>query len=99
MLNVSFQADWNYIKKRKQKLIIQNNQRENKNRLDYTYSIGDQVMVKQSPNRKHGESQYSGPYTVTRVNDNGTLQLRQDAQDGGAVFQTWNIRNVDPCRA
>ena len=47
---------------------------------------------------EHGEPQYDGPYTVSRVNDNGTLQLRKDADNGGAVYQTWNIRNVDPCR-
>ena len=29
MLNISFQADWNYIKERKQKRILQNNKQEN----------------------------------------------------------------------
>jgi len=29
MLNASFQADWQFIKERKQRLIIQNNKREN----------------------------------------------------------------------
>ena len=54
MLNVSFQADWEYICDRKQKLIIQNNKRENNKRLEHTYSVGDKVMLLDPPNRKHG---------------------------------------------
>ena len=96
MLNVSFQADWNYIKERKQKLIVQNNKRENRTRIPHTYSPGDKVMIRQDPNRKHGSDLFKGPYTVVRQNDNGTVTLTR-AANGGAVSQTWNIRNVDPC--
>ena len=99
LLNVAFQADWEYIKMRKQVRILQNNYNENKTRRDHVYSVDDRVMVELSPNRKHGEPNYEGPYTVTAVNDNGTVQLRKDATNGGAVFQTWNIRQLMPCKA
>ena len=98
LLNVSFQADWEYIKDRKQKRILQNNKRENATRREHTYSVGDQVMVKQDPSRKHGEPQFRGPYTVSQVNDNGTVKLTR-ATANGAMVQTWNIRNLDPCMA
>ena len=55
-------------------------------------------MVKNDPHRKHGQPQYVGPYTVSQVNDNGTIKLTK-ATNGGVVTQTWNIRNVDPCMA
>ena len=97
--NVRFEADWKYIKDRKQKLIIQNNKRENATRIPHTYSVGDKVVVEQDPQRKHGTDRYKGPYTVTRVYDNGTVRLRQRTQRGGAVFQTWNIRKVFPYKA
>lgn len=96
MLNVSFEADWQYIKERKQKRILQNNKRENSRRVDHQYQVGDQVMINEDPNRKHGSQQYSGPYTVTSIYDNGTVKLSK-AADGGAVSQTWNIRNLYPC--
>ena len=99
ILNVSFQADWEYIKDRKQKLILQNNKRENENRVEHHYSLGDRVMIHQDHNRKHGADLYRGPYTVSKVNDNGTVQLRRDAGNGGAVTQNWNIRNLYPCKA
>ena len=47
------------------------------------------------PNRKHGEDFFKGPYTVTAVNDNGTVKLTK-ATTNGAVSQTWNIRNIEP---
>ncbi len=96
LLNVSFEADWQYIKERKQKLIIQNNNKENAKRRPHTYNVGDRVMIRLDPNRKHGEDKYAGPHTLTSVNDNGTVTLRKDTL-GGAVYETWNIRNIEPC--
>ena len=99
LLNVTFESDWQYIKERKQKRIIQNNKAENKNRMQHTYAVGDKVGIIKNPNRKHGEPHNRGPYTVTKVNNNGTVQLKEDAQAGGAVYQTWNIRNIFPSGA
>jgi primosomal protein N'' len=97
--NVRFQADWQYIKERRQKLIIQNNDRENAKRTPHTYQHGDQVMILQYQHRKYGEPKYKGPYQIDRVNDNGTVRLRQDKANGGAVYSTWNIRNIHPYKA
>ena len=85
------------IKERKQHRILQNNKKENAKRNDHdTYHPGDEVMVREDPHRKLEGARFSGPYTVTQVNDNGTVQLSK-ATRRGAVLQTWNIRNVKPC--
>ena len=94
--NIRFEADWLYIKERKQRTILQNNKRENAKRTPHIYEIGDRVKVKLMPNRKHGEPYYQGPYEVSEVYDNGTVKLRRDTTNGGAVFETWNIRNILP---
>jgi hypothetical protein len=96
LLNVNFVADWQYIKDRKQRLILQNNKRENKTRIPHVHNQGDRVMVKLDPSRKHDGDKYQGPYTVTQVCDNGTVKLSRNT-NGGAVYETWNIRNIDPC--
>ena len=96
LLNISFQADWEYIKERKQKLIQQNNNRENATRKPHAYAVGDRVMILQDPNRKHGADRFAGPHTVTQVNNNGTVKLTKVANNGGAVSETWNIRNLEP---
>ena len=99
LLNVSYEANWQFIKERKQKLIVQNDMRENKKRMPHVYHTGDKVMIKHDPNRKHGADKYTGPFTITKVYDNGTVKLSKEAKNGGAVFETWNIRNIDLCIA
>jgi ribosomal protein L21E len=96
MLNVNFDANWQYIKERKQHLIKQNNQRENRTRVPHEYKVGDKVLVKQDPSRKHGDDRYKGPYEITQVYDNGTVKLLQGTSRGGVVSQTWNIRQLTP---
>jgi hypothetical protein len=100
MLNASFEANWQYIKERKQRLILQNNKRENAKRIPHTYNVGDIVRVKAGAKRKHGSDPYLGPMRITQVNDNGTVKLIKVADNnGGAVSQTWNIRNIEPRKA
>jgi putative ribosome biogenesis GTPase RsgA len=94
--NVKFQADWQYIKERKQRLINQNNERENAKRTPHDYKVGDQVMIEQYQHRKYGQPKYTGPHEIDHVNDNGTVCLRQSTANGGAVYHTWNIRNIYP---
>jgi len=94
-LPVSFQANWNYIADRKQRLIVQNNTRENNKRKLHVYHIGDQVLILVDPNRKHGGDIRTGPYTITNVYENGTVKLRKPKGEG-FVLKTWNIRNLRP---
>jgi len=94
--NVRFEADWKYIKQRRQHVIQQNNKCENSKRVPYTYRVGYKVMVEQHQNRKYGTQKYKGPYTVDDVYDNGTLRLRHYTTHGGAIYQTWNIQLIQP---
>jgi hypothetical protein len=54
-------------------------------------------MVRLDLNCKLAGARFDGPYMVTQVYDNGTVQLSK-ATNGGAVLQTRNIRKV-PCEA
>ena len=96
--NVGFQADWKYIKERKQRLIVQNNNKENAKRIPHEYQVGDRVMMLQHKPRKFGKDQCTGPFAITQVHDNGTARLQQTTTRGGVVSQTWNIRNLHPCK-
>jgi len=44
-LPVSFQANWNYIANRKQRLIVQNNARKNAKRKIHVYRVGDRLKT------------------------------------------------------
>jgi len=53
MLNASFQTAWQFVKEWKQKLILQNNKRENAKRTPHTHNVGDIVAVKVGTKCKH----------------------------------------------
>jgi hypothetical protein len=74
ILNVKHEANWEYIRARKQKIIEKNNKAENATRVPHTYSIGDKVLIKRGNENKY-ETPYQGPYTVTSVNENGTVRM------------------------
>jgi transposase InsO family protein len=91
ILNVQHDANWSLIKKRKQKRIDSDNKRENKNRREHTYKVGDMVRIKNSFSAKYAKIAYKGPYPVTAVNNNGTVRVQM-----GKVSDTFNFRNVAP---
>ena len=85
-LNIAYDANWKYIKERKQRLIKINNKRENRKRIPYQYKIGDRVIVKGDYSAKYANTAYKGPYTVTAVNNNGTVRV-----DMGIITDVINI--------
>ena len=46
-----FQADWEFIKERKQRLILQNNKHENAKRTPHACNVGDVVAAKAGAQR------------------------------------------------
>jgi len=93
LLPIPFEPNWKKIRENRQAEINRNNERENRSRIAHDYKVGDKVMYtiprKQSKLRKPRE----GPYTVLRVNNNGTLLIRR-----GAIDETINIRKIAPFR-
>jgi hypothetical protein len=74
ILNVKHEANWEYIHAWKQNIIIKNNNAENAKRIPHTYNIGDKVLLKRGTENKC-ETPFQGPFTITQVNENGTVQM------------------------
>jgi hypothetical protein len=91
LLNIKFEANWAFIKERKQKLINKNNEKENSSRIAYEYKIQDKVWLKNLMESKFSEEPWKGPFSIVKVNDNGTVCLKM-----GKVTDTVNIRNIKP---
>jgi hypothetical protein len=91
ILNTKFTPDWNAITKRKQQLILKNNQRENAKRKKHNYKIGDLVLYQDARRHKLGKDAYNGPYAILSVNQNGTVRLQ--LEKGTDVV---NIRQIKP---
>ncbi len=90
ILNIKHTANWEYIRQQKQKKINENNTRENEKRIPHTYTVGDKVLLQRGTENKY-ESPYEGPYTILKVNDNGTVQLQMKS-----ISDTVNIRRIIP---
>ena len=95
VLNIKYQANWKQIKDRKQRIINKNNEIENKKRKEYNYVVGQKVLVKTEQTRKYGTNPYEGPFKIVALNNNGSAKLRS-LLGQGAVYQTYNIRNMFP---
>ena len=75
ILNVKHEANWEYIREWKQDLIEKNSKAENAKRIPHTYEIGDEVFLRRGNENKY-ETPYQGPYTITQINENGTVQMK-----------------------
>ncbi len=91
MLNIKFQADWQLIKQLEQIKIHQNNMRENNKRIPHQYKVKDKVLYLIHTKAKYADNPYKGPYEITKVNTNGTVQLCM-----GVIYETVNIRLLKP---
>jgi hypothetical protein len=90
ILNVKHEANWEYICARKQNSILKNIKAENTKRVPHTYNVGDKVLIKRGTENKY-KTPYQGPYTITQVNENGTVQMMiKNVED------TINIRRLTP---
>jgi RNase H-like domain found in reverse transcriptase/Integrase zinc binding domain/Reverse transcriptase (RNA-dependent DNA polymerase) len=91
ILNIRFEANWNYIKEQKQKLIHKNNKAENAKRIPHKYKVGDKVLFREIETAKYGNNPWTGPYIIRQVRTNGSVLLQK-----GAVIEPINIRLIKP---
>ena len=89
ILNVKHEADWTYIKERKNKISKKNNYMENKTHKEYKYKIDDLVLIKAPTNIKYGTDAYLGPFKVVKLNENGTIKTKI-----GFIEDNYNFRNI-----
>jgi hypothetical protein len=92
--NISFQANWNRIQKRKQDLIDRSNSKENKSCIPYEYKVGHQVLLETPEILRKLSAPCIGPYSVTKVYKNGTIQIQK-----GIVSERVDIRRICPFQA
>jgi transposase InsO family protein len=91
ILNIQHIANWSLIKNRKQKIIHNNNRRENAKRHPHIYHKGDKILLDRRSSNKY-ERPYDGPYEIVDVKStNGTVRVKM-----GAIIDYVNIRRIHP---
>jgi hypothetical protein len=90
-------VDWEHIKAIRSKQAIENNEKENRKRLDHKYKVGDKVLIlykayERRNNPKISLSTYSrGLFRITEVLGNGTVKIQC-----GAYVDLISIRRLTP---
>ena len=90
IFNINHIANWEAIKARKTKLIVQNNNKENSKCLPHKYEVGQKVLYAKHDARKL-ENPFLGPYVIVQVYDNGNVMIKK-----GIVLERVNIRKITP---
>ena len=92
LFDIPFIADWNKIGEHRQRQTDLNTARENKDRVDYDYEVGQKVLILKEGILRKTESRYERePWTITSVHTNGTIRVQC-----GSKSERMNIRRVTP---
>jgi hypothetical protein len=92
LFDIPYIADWNKIGDYRQRQTDLNTARENQQRADYDYHVGDKILIRKDGILRKTESRYdSEPWTITSVHTNGTIRVER-----GTKSERINIRRVTP---
>ena len=88
---IQYIAEWDLIRKNKQKVINENNLRENSKRVDYDYEVGQKVLLRNTDIHRKLDDPTTGPYEILQVYTNGNVSILC-----GSVIERVNIRRIRP---
>ncbi|GFH49184.1 hypothetical protein CTEN210_05660 [Chaetoceros tenuissimus] len=79
ILNLPFIVDLNNLRARRQEIVDRSNQRENDNRIDYNYQVGNWVLVIADSYRTTSklDVRFEGPFQIMQVHVNGNVTIRR----------------------
>jgi len=92
LFDIPFIADWKQIGEYRQSQTNHSNTRENNNRVDYDYKVGDKILIRKDGVLRKAESiRKKEPWTIMTVHTNGTIRIQC-----GTKSERINIRRVTP---
>ncbi|KAL7465162.1 hypothetical protein ACHAXS_005488 [Conticribra weissflogii] len=88
-------VDWEKMKQQRLQQAAANNDKENKKRVEHTYSVNDLVLIVTPSSERNKQRKLSspteGPYRITKVYANGTVRILR-----GHFEETTSIRRLRP---
>ena len=91
LFDIPHLADWKAVGERRQHLVSQNNARENKQRVDFDWAVGDRALLAKDGTLRKAEDKYTGPFVVTSVHRNCAVRIQRDT-----VNKQLNSRRLIP---
>ena len=93
ILPIKKRVDGELLRQRKQTPINKYTARENKNRVDYDYKVGDKVMLLNHTAYKY-ETRYKVPFVITKCFTDGSAMLQY-----GSIQITYIIGHIKPYKS
>ena len=95
LFDIRFNPDWENIRKRKRSQVLKDNERENSQSKQHTYTVGSKVLLKKDHLNiiRKTEFRNTGPFTIQRIHENGTLTITDDES---GITTTLHMRRVRP---
>ena len=75
LFDIPHLADWKAVGERRQHLVSQNNARENKQRVDFDWAIGDKCLLIYDETQWKAEDKNMRPWVATSVHTIGTFRI------------------------
>ena len=91
IFNMKSIINWKEVSIRKQKRVDQDNQRENKKRVDHDYQVDEEVYIIKDGIYRKLDGPKIGPFRITNLFTNGTVRIQR-----GIVNERINIRRLEP---
>jgi hypothetical protein len=91
LFDLSFTADWQGIKNRRQQSIDSSNLRENSRRIAHQYRVGDQVLLDRNLLQRKLLPKRDGPFTIQQIYTNGVVKISK-----GVTTEKVSIRRIVP---
>ena len=91
MFNISSLINWKELSIRKQQIVDKANLRENHERIDFDYEVGQKVYVVTDGIQRKLDRPKKGPFEIMEVYTNETVRIQR-----GAVEERINIRRLEP---
>ena len=97
IMQMHINIDWEKLKRKRIIATKKNNLRENKNRIDHEYQIGEQILIVRKRSDRNTQQKLNlpteGPYCITKTFKNGTVEI-----DRKGYLERINIRRIKPYR-
>jgi hypothetical protein len=74
--DIRFQANWDRIKNNKQQIIATSNKRENLNRSQHKYNVGDRILLQKPGLGRKLSAPKECLCTILEVGINGTVKIQ-----------------------
>ena len=91
VIGSTYLANWKMINEERKKNVLYNNARENRKRISFDYQPNQMVYLL-SKDIKRKLDPNEGPYLITKVHTNGTVEIRRSP----TVTERVNIRRIHP---